>query len=111
MSWDSRGRPKGRRPRRANRETRRRGNRTTARPQALSLLKTLYAEATGRLLHLQGTAAAAQVQRRAREQLGERETVSRAARRILQAFVDWGVLLETNEKRIYRGASKRVIDD
>ena len=61
------------------------------------------AEATGRLLHLQGTAAAAQVQRRVREQLGERETVSRAARRILRALVDWGVLVETVNKGIYRG--------
>lgn len=69
------------------------------------------AEATGRLLHLQVTAAAAQVQRRVREQLGERETVSRAARRILRAFVDWEILLETNEKGIYRGGSKRAIDD
>ena len=69
------------------------------------------AEATGRLLRLQGTAAAAQVQRRVREQLGERETVSRAARRILRAFVDWGALLETDEKGIYRGASKRAVDD
>ena len=69
------------------------------------------AEATGRLLHLQGTAAAAQVQRRVREQLGERETVSRAARRILRAFVDWGTLLETDEKGIYHGASKRAVDD
>ncbi len=69
------------------------------------------AEATGRLLHLQGTAAAAQVQRRVREQLGERETVSRAARRILRAFVDWGVLLETDKIGIYRGTSKRAIDD
>ncbi len=70
-----------------------------------------FAEATGRLLHLQGTAAAVQVQRRVREQLGERETVSRAARRILRAFVDWGALLETDDKGIYRGASKRAVDD
>jgi len=69
------------------------------------------AEATGRLLHLQGTAVAAQVQRRVREQLGERETVSRAARRILRAFVDWGVLVETVDKGIYSGPSKRAIDD
>jgi hypothetical protein len=69
------------------------------------------AEATGRLLRLQGTAAAAQVQRRVREQLGERETVSRAARRILRAFVDWGVLVQTTGNGIYRGASKRVVDD
>ncbi len=69
------------------------------------------AEATGRLLRLQGTAAAAQVQRRVREQLGERETVSRAARRVLRAFIDWGVLVETNEKGIYRGAAKHTIAD
>ncbi len=69
------------------------------------------ADATGRLLRLQGTTAAAQVQRRVREQLGERETVSRAARRVLRAFIDWGVLLETSKKGIYRGAPKRTVDD
>lgn len=69
------------------------------------------ADATGRLLRLQGTTAAAQVQRRVREQLGERETVSRAARRVLRAFIDWGVLLETNEKGIYRGSTKHAVDD
>lgn len=69
------------------------------------------AEATGRLLKLQGTAAAGQVQRRVREKLGERETVSRAARRIIRVFVDWETLLETDEKGIYRGASKRAVDN
>ena len=69
------------------------------------------AEAAGRLLRLQGSAAAAQVQRRLRERLGERETVARAARRVLRAFVDWGVLVETGEKGIYRGAAKRVVED
>ena len=69
------------------------------------------ADATGRLLRLQGTAGAAQVQRRLRERLGERETVARAARRILRAFVDWGTLLETDEKGLYRGAGKRAVDD
>jgi hypothetical protein len=55
----------------------------------------------GRLLRLQGTAAASQIQRRVREQYGERETVSRAARRVLRSFVDWEVLKETSEKGIY----------
>ena len=55
------------------------------------------ADATGRLLQLQGTAGAAQVQRRLREQMGERETVARAVRRILRGFIDWGALLETEE--------------
>ncbi len=55
----------------------------------------------GRLLCLQGTAAAAQVQRRACEKYGERETVSRAARRVLRTFVDWGVLAEGPERGVY----------
>ena len=66
---------------------------------------------TGRLLRLQGTAAAAHVQRRVREQYGERETVSRAARRIIRSFVDWGVLSETSEKGIYGQGLTRFIDD
>lgn len=69
------------------------------------------ADATGRLLRLQGTAAASQVQRRLREQLGERETVARATRRILRAFIDWGVLLETGDKGLYRDGTKRTVDD
>jgi hypothetical protein len=65
----------------------------------------------GRLLRLQGTAAAAQVQRRLREQYGERETVSRAARRILRTFVDWGVLVETDKRGVYRQGLARTIAD
>jgi hypothetical protein len=62
---------------------------------------------TGRLLRLQGTAAAAHVQRRVREQYGERETVSRAARRVIRSFVDWDVLSETFEKGIYSQGLQR----
>lgn len=64
----------------------------------------------GRLLRLQGTAAAAQVQRRLREHYGERDTVSRAARRVLRSFVDWGVLKETAEKGVYGQGVSRAID-
>jgi len=64
----------------------------------------------GRLLRLQGTAAAAQIQRRLREHYGERETVSRAAQRILRSFVDWGVLEETSKRGIYRQGLSRAID-
>ena len=71
----------------------------------------VVAYATGRLLRLQGSAAAVQVQRRLRERLGERETVARAARRILRGFVDWGVLLETEDKGIYRSTARRPVDD
>ena len=59
------------------------------------------AGSVGRLLRLQGTAAAAQVQRRVREKYGERDTVSRAARRVLRTFVDWGVLAESSTAGVY----------
>jgi hypothetical protein len=66
---------------------------------------------TGRLLRLQGSAAAAHVQRRVREQYGERETVSRATRRVLRSFLDWGVLQETGSKGIYTSGITRSVED
>ena len=66
---------------------------------------------TGRLLRLQGSAAAAHVQRRVREQYGERETVSRAARRVLRSYLDWGVLQETGTKGIYTAGKTLAVDD
>ena len=55
----------------------------------------------GRLLRLQGTASVSQVQRRLREQYGERETVFRRVRYVLRSFVDWEVLKESPKKGIY----------
>ncbi len=69
------------------------------------------ADATGRLIRLQGSAAAAHVQRRVREQMGERETVSRATRRVLRAFIDWDVLQETNERGVYSAADRSSVND
>jgi hypothetical protein len=71
----------------------------------------VVAEAVGRLLRLQGTAAAAQVQRRVLERLGERETVSRATQRILRTFIDWGVLHEADDKGVYRSNPAHRIND
>lgn len=65
----------------------------------------------GRLLALQGTASASHVQRRLREQYGERETVSRRARYALRSFVDWGVLCETGATGVYSCGTKSSIDD
>jgi hypothetical protein len=65
----------------------------------------------GRLLRLQGSATVAHVQRRVREQYGERETVSRAARRVLRSYLDWGVLQETGSKGIYTTRTTLPIDD
>ena len=66
---------------------------------------------TGRLLKLQGTVAAAHVQRRVREQYGERETVARRVRYVLRSFLDWGVLKETTEKGVYEQESSICIDE
>jgi len=65
----------------------------------------------GRLLALQGTVSALQVQRRMRELLGERETVSRATRRVLRSYLDWGVLSETTTKGTYQKAPIIPLDD
>ena len=65
----------------------------------------------GRLLRLQGSAAAAHVQRRVREQYGERETVSRAARRVLRSYLDWGVLQESGTKGIYTSGMRLAVED
>jgi hypothetical protein len=71
----------------------------------------VIAEAVGRLLRLQGSCAAVQVQRRIREQLGERETVARAARRVLRCCIYWGVLQETAEKGVYYAVPVRSVTD
>ncbi|MDX9975491.1 MAG: hypothetical protein RBU21_21070 [FCB group bacterium] len=63
----------------------------------------------GRLLKLQGAVTASQVQRRMREQYGERETVSRRTRYALRSFVDWGVLRETDCKGTYEPLAGETI--
>lgn len=65
----------------------------------------------GRLLRLQGSVAASQIQRRLREQYGERETVSRAARRVLRSYMDWGVLKKSDVIGIYNAGRSIVVDD
>lgn len=70
------------------------------------------AEATGRLLRLQETTSAAQVLRRLAERYGERETVDRAARRILRVFSDWQILEDTKTPGVYRRAgSNRLLPE
>lgn len=71
----------------------------------------VVADTVGRLLRLQGTVSAAQVQRRLREQLGERDTVARAARRILRCFIDWGVIEDTQQKGVYSAECSRLVLD
>lgn len=66
---------------------------------------------TGRLLGLQGAAASDQVQRRAREQYGERETVSRRVRYVLRSFIDWGVLDETEDNGTYNLGNHYLVEE
>lgn len=65
----------------------------------------------GRLLRLQGTVTAAQVQRRMRAQYGDRSTVQRAVQRVLRSFVDWGVLQDTSDPGVYVQGIQRAIDN
>ena len=65
----------------------------------------------GRLLRLQETITAVQVQRRICEQYGERESVFRRVRYVLRSFIAWGVLQETETKGIYRRGLSLSIDD
>ena len=64
------------------------------------------ATTTGRLLALQGAAAQAQIVRRMAESWGERTTATRAVRRIVRSFVEWGVLVETGDRGTYAPAAK-----
>lgn len=69
------------------------------------------ATTAGALLRLQGTFSAGQLQRRMRERYGERETVVRASRRVLQSMADWGALAETGEHGVYTNTTRRTITD
>jgi len=69
------------------------------------------AASAGRLLKIQGSAVASQVQRRVREQYGERETVSRRVRYLLRTFVDWGVLEETSKQGVYSQGNSLAIEN
>lgn len=67
------------------------------------------AAVVGRLFKLQGTATAAQVQRRLREQYGERETVSRSVRHVLRTFFDWQVLGSGGSEGLYISSGFRAV--
>lgn len=70
------------------------------------------ASVVGRLLSLQGSVSLAQLRRRIVETYGERSTLIRASQRIIRSFVDWGVLVETQEKGVYiPGPSRPVLDE
>jgi len=71
----------------------------------------VVADVTGRLFRLQGVAAPMQVQRRAKELMGEREVVARSTRYVLRAFADWGVVCDSARKGEYQSAVPVVVNE
>jgi len=60
------------------------------------------AETLGRLLKLQKEARLADVERRIREQHGDRDFVSRITKYDVSSFLDWGVVAETKNRGVYQ---------
>lgn len=65
----------------------------------------------GRLLRLQDAFTIAQLQRRIREQYGERELVSRRVRYVVQSFLDWGIVCENGKPGAYKPGTQVIIKD
>lgn len=65
----------------------------------------------GRQLRVGRRTAAAVVQRRIREEYGDRRGVARAARYTLRSFVDWGVLRESGTAGVYAPSPRHPLDD
>ena len=59
------------------------------------------AESLGRLLKLQGTARRADIERRIREQRGDREFIGRIVRYNISSFLDWQLIKEATRKGGY----------
>lgn len=70
------------------------------------------AEAAGRLLALQGDCTRTELHRRVTEVYGERETVYRAANRVLQTQADWGGLnWQAPGQRVTRPEALAIADE
>ncbi len=69
------------------------------------------AENVGRLLRLQNDISMAQLQKRLREQMGERDTVVKAVRQLMRCWVEWGVLTDTGKKGVYAATGSHTVTD
>jgi hypothetical protein len=69
------------------------------------------AQTVGRLIRLQDDVAINQMKRRMKERYGEKETVARSARYVLNAFLDWGVLSTSGIKGTYVPAPRLRVSD
>jgi hypothetical protein len=61
------------------------------------------ARQVGRLIALQGQVQKLQIDKRLKEQYGDRETVSRYGRQVIRSFVAWEVLCDTTVAGCYEG--------
>ncbi len=57
------------------------------------------ADAIGRLLKLHGEFTALQINRRLKEQLGDRASILRATEAVLQTMLEWGVIRELEDRK------------
>ena len=69
------------------------------------------AATVGNLGHLQGNFSLAQVRRRMVESWGERTTLQRAIQRAMRTLVQWGAILDTQERGQYRLAPAQRIEE
>ncbi len=72
---------------------------------------TMLAEHVGRLLRLQNQVTMAQILKRVREKMGDREGVVIAARKVIRCWVDWGILKDTNKKGVYVPTEWQTLQD
>ncbi len=77
---------------------------------AYPFLKTV-ADNTGRLLRLQDSVKLSQIQRRLRDEYGDRGTVSRSTRYAISSFVDWGILSKGSSPGLYESGQVCHVDD
>ncbi len=66
----------------------------------------MWAKLSRRLLKLQNEARRTDVQRRLREQYGDRDFVNRITRYVISSFLDWGVIAETKDGGVYIPGTK-----
>jgi hypothetical protein len=72
---------------------------------------TMLAEHVGRLLRLQNQVTMAQILKRVREKMGDREGVVIAARKVIRCWVNWGILKDTNKKGVYVPTEWQTLQD
>ena len=69
------------------------------------------AEIVGRLLRLQNEISVAQVQKRITEKMGDRETIKRAVRQLINSWVEWGILKTTDKHGQFVATNALILTD